>query len=618
MKFFYGNMGGTGKALITSTMSLTKVNKKRIEGLWKASQPFYLALRRASSLPRARDAAFTYLDWRSRDIRAKGTFLHALEWDLIFNCVIALKNVFSEHNEEVTGVSALEILRRLARDEPTEDEISEGFVEEFRRLLLGVENRSGIYEKIEPPGFLKMEGRDAALARSDELDKMSERIKNYTDRYPSGLDSEMVEERAENRRRILGALGGTEEDWNEWRWHMRNVIRNAEILSKFVRLTDEEREAVETAGVRKVPFGATPYYVSLMSYEVKPYKRHATRAQIIPPMSYVETLIAERDDPTEGLDFMGELDTSPIDLVTRRYPTIAILKPYAACFQVCVYCQRNWEILGTVRDDALAPRKRLDAAVDWLGGNTAISEVLVTGGDPFVMGNDHIEYILEQLARFKHIARIRFGTRSPVVLPQRITEGLADLIANYHEPPYREVMIVTHFQHSAEVTPEAMEAVQRFKRRGINVYNQMVYTFANSRRFEAVKLRLELKRIGVEPYYTFNTKGKKETREYRVPIARLEQERHEEARLLSGVCRHDMAVYNVPKLGKNNLAAWQNHNLIMILPNGRRVYEFHPWEKNISPAEIYIHTDVSIYNYLERLAARGENPADYESIWYYF
>jgi lysine 2,3-aminomutase len=234
------------------------------------------------------------------------------------------------------------------------------------------------------------------------------------------------------------------------------------------------------------------------------------------------------------------------------------------------------------------------------------------------MGNDRIEYLLERIAFLKHVVRIRFGTRSPVVLPQRITDALADLIAKYHEPPCREVMIVTHFQHSAEVTPEAMEAVQKFKRRGMNVYNQMVYTFANSRRFEAVKLRLELKRIGVEPYYTFNTKGKRETREYRVPVARLEQERHEEARLLSGVCRHDMPVYNVPKLGKNNLAAWQNHHLLMILPNGRRVYEFHPWEKNISPAETYIHTDVSIYNYLERLAARGEDPVDYESIWYYF
>jgi lysine 2,3-aminomutase len=594
------------------------VDKKRIERLWEASQPFYLALRRASSLPRARDAAFTYLDWRSRDIRAKGTFLHPLEWDLIFNCIIALKNLFSEHNEEVTGVSALEILRRLARDEPVEEDITEGFIEEFRRLLLGVENRSGLYEKLEPSKFVKNKGREAATARSDDLDKLAGRIKNYTDRYPSGLDREMIKERSENRQRILDALGGSGDDWNEWRWHMRNVARNAEALAKFVRLNSEEREAIETASVSKVPFGVTPYYASLMSYEVKSHKKHATRVQTIPPMSYVETLIAERDDPTEGLDFMGELDTSPIDLVTRRYPTIAILKPYAACFQVCVYCQRNWEILGTVRDDALAPRKRLDVAIDWLAEHPAISEVLITGGDPLVMGNDRIEYILEQIAPLKHIVRIRFGTRSPVVLPQRITDSFADLIAKYHEPPCREMMIVTHFQHSAEVTPEAMRAVQRFKRRGINVYNQMVYTFANSRRFEAVKLRLELKRIGVEPYYTFNTKGKRETQEYRVPVARLEQERHEEARLLSGVCRHDMPVYNVPRLGKNNLAAWQNHHLLMILPNGRRVYEFHPWEKNISPAETYIHTDVSIYNYLERLAGRGEDPADYESIWYYF
>ncbi|UCE26498.1 MAG: KamA family radical SAM protein [Candidatus Coatesbacteria bacterium] len=594
------------------------VEKELIERLWEASKPFYLALRRASSLARARDAVFTYLDRRSRDIRAEGTALHPLEWDLVFNCIIALKNVFSEHNEEVTGVSALEILRRFARGEPVEAEVSKGFIEEFRRLLLGVENRSGMYEKLESSEFLRMEGREAARARSDDLDELAGRIKDYTDRYPSGLDAEVVEERAENRRRILDALGGAEEDWDDWRWHMRHVARNYGKLKKLVRLTDEEKEAIETASTCNVPFGVTPYYASLMSYGAKRRKRHATRVQIIPPMSYVETLIAEREDPTEGLDFMGELDTSPVDLVTRRYPTVAILKPYAACFQVCVYCQRNWEVLGTVRDDALAPRKRLDAAIDWLGEHPAVAEVLITGGDPFVMGNDRIEYILERLAASDHIERIRFGTRSAVVLPQRITDNLADLVAKYHEPPKREMMIVTHFQHSAEVTPEAFEAVQKFKRRGMNIYNQMVYIYANSRRFEAVKLRLELKRIGIEPYYTFNTKGKRETREYRVPVARLGQERREEARLLSGVCRTDMPVYNVPRFGKNNLAAWQNHHLLMILPNGRRVYEFHPWEKNISPTETYIHTDVSIYNYLERLARRGEDPADYDSIWYYF
>lgn len=96
------------------------------------------------------------------------------------------------------------------------------------------------------------------------------------------------------------------------------------------------------------------------------------------------------------------------------------------------------------------------------------------------------------------------------------------------------------------------------------------------------------------------------------------QEQQEEARLLPGLCRTDEAVYNVPGLGKNHLRALQHRDLISILPDGRRVYEFHPWEKKIGERQGYVGTDVSILEYLERLAASGEDPADYASIWYYF
>ena len=105
-----------------------------------------------------------------------------------------------------------------------------------------------------------------------------------------------------------------------------------------------------------------------------------------------------------------------------------------------------------------------------------------------------------------------------------------------------------------EITPEAA-AIQMFKRKGISCYNQAVFTIQNCRRFELSALRKWLKLIGVEPYYTFNAKGKKETDYYRVPLARLQQEAKEEARLLPGLARTDEPVYNVPGLGKNYLRA---------------------------------------------------------------
>ncbi len=146
----------------------------------------------------------------------------------------------------------------------------------------------------------------------------------------------------------------------------------------------------------------------------------------------------------------------------------------------------------------------------------------------------------------------------------------------------------------------------------------MVYTFFNSKRFEACLLRRKLRLIGVTPYYTFNTKGKDETDDYRVPIARLLQEQHEEARLMPGSVRTDEIVFNVPRLGKNYLRASQHHDVISILPDGSRVYEFHPWEKKLALMDTYVYTDVSVYDYLQRLKAAGESVAEYKTIWYYY
>ena len=234
------------------------------------------------------------------------------------------------------------------------------------------------------------------------------------------------------------------------------------------------------------------------------------------------------------------------------------------------------------------------------------------------MSDSRVDAILSRLAEIDHVERIRIGSRTPVVVPQRITDSLMDVVARYHEPGRREMALVTHFEHPYEITPEAMQAVQRFRMRGMSVYNQAVFTVENSRRFELVTLRRMLRMIGVEPYYTFSTKGKEETKRYRVPMARLRQEIKEEARLVPGLVRTDEPVYNVPGLGKNYLRALQHHSLLTVLPDGRRVYEFHPWEKYLSLAETYIDTDVSIFDYLQELKRRGEKPEDYRTIWYYY
>lgn len=111
---------------------------------------------------------------------------------------------------------------------------------------------------------------------------------------------------------------------------------------------------------------------------------------------------------------------------------------------------------------------------------------------------------------------------------------------------------------------------------------------------------------------------KPEAAEYRVPIARILREYLEEARLLPGTRRTDTPVYNVPGLGKNYLLACQNRDLVSVMPDGSRYYEFHPWEKNLARQRGYLGRDVPVLDYLSRLAADGEDISDYSSIWYYY
>lgn len=541
-----------------------------------------------------------------------------LEWILVTSAIRVFKNLISERSERLSGFSFLGYMDDiLHRPEMVDKKPAKGFFAEVDALIKAVVGKAGIYMD-KPPRFLKYEGEKAAKMRSIELSGMAAKAQEFMARYPYGLDKGVIRRRSGNKQRILKHFNATELEWEDWKWHVKNIIRDEKTLGALVNLTDEEYLAVKRARMHKIPFGITPYYMSLMDHKAGRENDYAVRAQVIPPLNYIEKMIEGKKRAEASMDFMLERDTSPIEGITRRYPMIVILKPILTCPQICVYCQRNWEIEDVYSRSAVLAPKKLEKAIQWIADTPEIKEVLVTGGDPFLFSNARIENLLFRLSRINHIERIRIGTRTPVTLPQRITDALARDVGHFHKPGKLEISIITHFEHSYEITPQSMEAVQKFRRYGISVKNQMVFTTFNSRKFEASFLRHKLALTGVTPYYTFNTKGKEETRDYRVPIARLVQERGEEARLMPGTVRTDSVVFNVPRLGKNDILASQHHNVISILPNGRRVYEFHPWEKKLSLVDTYVYTDVSIYDYLQKLKAWGENLQDYKTIWYYY
>ncbi len=573
------------------------------------------------SVEAARQVLLDYVDDREKALRAGDPQdVAALEFYLALQCCRVLRSIFSVRSEKLAGYSTVEALWRAARGELEQmaRRPRTGFWQEIYHLFLGELVRTRVYESMEVPSFLSLTGRPAGEMRSEELDRVGRYVESWVARYPDGLSEQVVRHRDQNRRRILEVFGASPSDWQRYQWHIAHIIRDAETLGRIIKLTSEEREAIGRARACRVPFAVTPYYASLMDYEPDRRRDHAVRSQVIPPLDYVERMRVMRRRGPDEMDFMGEQDTSPIELVTRRYPQVVVLKPFNTCAQICVYCQRNWEVQDAMSPAGWVSRKSLEAAIAWFKEHKTVREVLMTGGDPLLLPDEVIEWLLDEFNRMKHIRRIRFGSRVLAVLPMRITPRLLEIFTKYHHQERCTICVVTHFEHPYEVTPEVRQATEAIRRVGMTVYNQQVYTIENSRKFETVALRYSLKEVGIDPYYCFNTKGKDETRFYRVPVARILQERKEEARLTPGTVRTDEPVFNLPRLGKNHLRAGQDHHVVGLQPDGGRMYEFLPWEKNLYPSPTYVYRDVPIHDYLRRLEQRGEDASDYRNIWYYF
>ncbi|MBT3261040.1 KamA family radical SAM protein [bacterium] len=601
-------------------------NKKNIftqltDLLWQANPEIRKIIHASKNIEKIRQNLFKHFQNTELELLSLSETIPPNNQNITFEALKAFKNIISPKYENITKHSTLNTLLILAHQKKisANSDINLDFLIEMIYLLKSVSGQADIYHTASENlfQFLHTNGRKAAEIRTRILDELTKQVSIHFQKYPSGLEKNIPQIREKNKKRILAYFKGTEKDWHSYKWQIKNVIKDLKPINELINLHENEKEAIRLAALHHIPFGITPYYLSLMDQNHNQNYDQAIRAQVIPPLPYIKQMIKCKNR-NSVCDFMEEYSTSPIDLITRRYPFIAIFKPFNTCAQICVYCQRNWEIQEVLDPHALASKEKIQQALNWFDEHPEIGDILITGGDPMIMTDQTLKFILDNLAQKPHVYRIRIGTRTPVVLPMRWTDKCLKMLASYHVPGQREIAIVTHFEHSAEISPASMSCIQKIRQKNLSVYNQQVFTPYNSRKFETAKLRRDLRLIGVDPYYTFNPKGKEETEDYRVPIARILQERKEEARLFPGLDRTDEPVFNVPRLGKNHLRAGQDHRLIMISPNGRRIYEFDPWEKNIQPVPSYHYTDISILDYLTKLSQRKENPQDYHTIWYYY
>ena len=248
----------------------------------------------------------------------------------------------------------------------------------------------------------------------------------------------------------------TEAQWNDWHWQARHSIRTLEALERFVELTDDERAGIrETASIFKLAI--TPYYLSLIDPK---HPFCPVRRQSIPASAEATVSPGELEDP------LGEDIHRPVISIVHKYPDRVLLLALDRCSVYCRHCTRR-RITG--QPETEIDRQAIREAVAWLQDHPEVRDVLISGGDPFLLSTGRLDELLTAIRAVPHVQMIRIGTRVPVCNPMRVDEELAKVLRK-HAP----LFVVTHFNHPKEVTPEAGAACELLIDHGVPVENQSV------------------------------------------------------------------------------------------------------------------------------------------------
>lgn len=346
--------------------------------------------------------------------------------------------------------------------------------------------------------YIPEENREIARERSTERKNRIMEYLDVRDSIPTGINRR--ERTEKSKARILDVLGGTDDDWNDHRWHISNVIKDTGTLSRILDLNDEEVAEIEKAA-SLCRWAVSPYYASL----IDPSDRSC-------PI-YMQSIPTSQEYIARGTeDHYAIKYNSPAPLITRLYPDRLIINVTNICAMFCRHCLRKKDISSK---DMIYPKDDVRAALDYVAESPEIRDVLLTGGDALALPDDYLDWILGELDKIGHVEIKRLGSRMLATLPQRVTPELCGMLAR-HKPVY----LNTQFNNPMEITPEAEDAVDRLIGAGVVIGNQSVLLRGINNDVNVMKkLVHELVRIRVRPYYIFNCKKLEGIRHFRVPVS---------------------------------------------------------------------------------------------------
>ena len=278
----------------------------------------------------------------------------------------------------------------------------------------------------------------------------------------------------------------SDKDWNDWKWQVRNRIETIDDLKQYIKISSEEEEGIRKS-LQTFRMAITPYFLSL----IDPANPNCpVRKQAVPSGDEAHTSAADLLDP------LHEDEDSPVPGLTHRYPDRVLFLITDMCSMYCRHCTRR-RFAG--QKDAATPKDNIDRGIEYIARTPQVRDVLLSGGDALLMSDSRLEDIIRRLREIPHVEIIRLGSRTPVVLPQRITDDLVNMLKKYHP-----IWFNTHFNHSNEITKESFDACTKLADAGMPVGNQSVLLRGVNDCSNIMKrLVHKLVLMRVRPYYIY-------------------------------------------------------------------------------------------------------------------
>jgi lysine 2,3-aminomutase len=307
--------------------------------------------------------------------------------------------------------------------------------------------------------------------------------------------------------------------WGDWEWQFRNRVHSLSQLASVMN-TPVASLAVCIPVTKSYPLAVTPYYLSLMdaTEEGDPLRR-----QCFPDPRELDLSLGEADDP------LGEETAMPVPGLIHRYPDRCLVIVTSVCAVYCRHCNRK-RIWLNKKPRGL--REWLQPMIDHIARTPSLREVIISGGDPLLISEGLLDWLLGALRAISHVEVLRIGSRAPVTLPMRVTPELCAMLKRH-----RPLWFNTQFNHVREITPESTQACERLLMAGIPVSNQSVLLKGINNDYETMRdLLFGLERISVRPYYLFQCDPVRGVNHFRAEIRGgmeiMEKLRHN----VSGLC----------------------------------------------------------------------------------